>query len=856
MSPGTARLARIAREHGWLWRGAVAPLGLILVLWLAVGFYLKENREAAERAAQVESENLARSLEQTTIRMAEAADQLLRFVQLGYRLDPQRFDLLAWADAYRPADGLSVQLALIGRDGRLRASSVDPNAAPVDLSDRPHFQFHAAGGPEQLYISRPVFGRVSGRWTIQFTRPLRDASGAFDGVAVLSLDTGYLQNYLDALRIGHATLALVGRDGVVRVRAPEPQEPGARLDAETMDRLRATGAGGFREWDHVAAVERLVSFRAVQGYPLIVLAGLDLAEAAAAHAQTREYMLTGGAAATLLILLAGILLQFQRRRIAETTHALEVTLDRMTQGVVMAAPSGRVVVMNDRARDLLDLRRRDAAPGMPVVDLLARLGAPAEGGHPGLRERVTADGRTVASELLPLPGGGLVLTSTDVTAERAAAAAQAAARQAAEEANRAKSDFLANMSHEIRTPMNGVIGMLQVLRHSGLDPDQKRMAETISRSANALLTVLNDILDYSKLEAGRITLEPQPCNIAELVEDVGGLMRGAAEGKGVSLTVDVLAKPPTVLVDPVRLRQVLLNFLSNAVKFSDVGEIRVTLDSAPDPEDPARAVVTIAVKDQGIGIAPEALSRLFTRFTQVDGSSTRRFGGTGLGLVISRELAQLMGGAISVRSRPEEGSEFTVRLPLPVTDAAPAAASEEEDESPPGPCRQLDILVAEDDEVNRIVISAFLQPHGHRVTFAYNGVDAVLAMRKARFDVILMDVMMPGMDGPEATRRIRDLPGAAAVTPIVALTANAMAGDRERYLAAGMNAYVSKPINRRELYRTIERLLGIRAFRRDKAAAAVVPEPGPEAASPALHDELDALLGGLDGIGGGPAARS
>lgn len=834
-------------------RGMAVPVLMASAVLFGAFVYLSEVERNDDRATAMEVENLARSMEQTTVRMVEAADQLLRFVQLGHRRDPGGFDLLAWADAYRPADGLSAQLAIIGKDGRLRGSSVDPNARPIDLSDRPHFRVHADSQIDQLFISRPVLGRVSGRWTIQFTRPLQNAAGSFDGVAVLSLDTGYLQRYLDALRVPHVTLAIVGRDGAVRVRAPGELRSGESLDPATMDQLLGSAAGSYVQRDERTGAERLVSFRAVQGYPLLVMASLDLDAATAPRTRTHRQVLAGALLVALFILAFGVLLQFQRRRIADTSHALEVTLARMTQGVVMAAPDGRVVLMNDRARDLLELDARQSRAGISVVDLLARLGVPCRtsGVRAGLCERMTADGRAVETEVLPLPEGGLVLTATDVTVHRAAASAQATARAAAEAANRAKSDFLANMSHEIRTPMNGVMGMLQILRHSGLQPEQLRMAETITRSANALLAVLNDILDYSKLEAGRITLEAVPCDVSELVEDCVSLMRGTAEDKGIALTAEIVSRPPTLLLDPIRVRQILLNLLSNAVKFSDAGEVRVKIASEPDPEWPSQFLLRIAVRDQGIGIAPEALATLFTRFTQADASSTRRFGGTGLGLVISRELARMMRGDIYVQSAPEQGSEFTLCLRATVTDQAPNAGTEDNEDVPSaGPCETLDILVAEDDEVNRTVIAAFLQPHGHRVTFAYNGVDAVLAARRSRFDVILMDVMMPGMDGPTATRNIRELPDAAATTPIIALTANAMAGDRERYLAAGMNAYVSKPINRRELYRSIERLLGVRAFSsaaepapaRDQAPA---PETTPEVAS-----ELDQLLGGLDGLPG------
>ena len=832
-----------------LLQGALAIVAAIALLWTATGLHLRELHRQAVRSAEAESESLVRNLQQQTIRTIEAADNLLRFVQLDWRRQGAHLSIAEYAAAYRPADGIAVQLAIIGADGRLRLSSVDPNAAPVDLSDREHFRVHLGERPERLFISRPVLGRVSGRWTLQFTRPLRTADGAFDGVVVLSLDTGYLNNFLDSLRLGRASLALVGTDGTLRVRAPGNMRLGQSLPAWAMERLSQGEAGRYRAASAFDGVDRFYSYRALPEFGLIAVAGLDAAEAMQANDFSAGRTLIAAAGGSILVLLIGIVVLVQRRRIAQTRHALATTLARMTQGVVMADANGAVMVVNDRARDLLGLRPREGRAGMPVVDLLARLGPTAKG-NPGLRERVTADGRTVESEVLPLPEGGLVLTCTDVTGQRAAAAAQEAALAAAEAANRAKSDFLANMSHEIRTPMNGVVGMIQVLRHSGLTPEQRRMCETVTRSANALLSVLNDILDYSKLEAGRITIEPLPCSVSDLVEDVAGLMRGAAEAKQVRLEVIRHADPPTVLLDPTRLRQILLNLLSNAVKFSDDGCITITLDSEPDPLDPERVNLRIAVRDEGIGIAPEALSRLFTRFTQADASSTRRFGGSGLGLAISQELAHIMGGNIAVWSEPEKGSEFTLRISAPRTVAAAMATEEAEDDLPPGPPATLDILVAEDDEVNRIVISAFLRPDGHRVTFAYNGVDAVLAARRSRFDIILMDVMMPGMDGPTATREIRGLPDEAAATPIIALTANAMAGDRERYLAAGMNAYVSKPINRRELYRTIETLLGMRAFARPEAP----PPPPEDTVAPEVSEELDDILSGLGGLPGQAAA--
>jgi CheY-like chemotaxis protein/nitrogen-specific signal transduction histidine kinase len=455
----------------------------------------------------------------------------------------------------------------------------------------------------------------------------------------------------------------------------------------------------------------------------------------------------------------------------------------------------------------------------------------------------------VETEYLPLGDGGIVLTCADVSQQRTMAAAQEEARSAAESANRAKSAFLANMSHEIRTPMNGVTGMIQVLRHSGLTVEQKEICDTIIRSSNALLTVLNDILDYSKLEAGRIVLEPLPCKVDDLVEDVTGVMRHVAEAKGIYIDLERRTDPPPVLADPTRLRQIITNLLSNAIKFSERGNIAVRLECNPDSDNADQVVLRIAVRDQGCGIAADALKRLFTRFTQADASSTRRYGGSGLGLVISQELARLMGGNISVVSVVGKGSEFTVRLPATVTTMP---IEPEADDAMPelnGTPVPLDILVAEDDEINRMVIAAFLKDGSHNVTFAVNGAEAVREMGERDYDLVLMDVMMPVMDGPTAARKIREMPGDRGRTPIIALTANAMQGDRESYLAAGMNGYVSKPINRPDLYRTVERTLGVSVFPRHKETVepeVSTVEPVAEAPmAPDLEASLDSLLGEL-----------
>ncbi len=428
----------------------------------------------------------------------------------------------------------------------------------------------------------------------------------------------------------------------------------------------------------------------------------------------------------------------------------------------------------------------------------------------------------------------------DITAQRRAEQAQTDALWAAEQNNRAKSAFLANMSHEIRTPMNGVLGMVQVLRTTALDADQRRMVEVIYQSATGLLTILNDILDYSKLEAGKVQMESIGCSLTDMMEGVTMLLRHVADAKGVGLICHLPPeKPPPVLADPTRLRQVLLNLVSNAIKFSYEGAVTLRLQT--EPAEGNRLHITMAVTDQGIGISEEAQKSLFGRFNQADASATRLFGGTGLGLAITRELIALMGGDVSVKSTLGIGSTFTVAVTLPIAAEDDIPVETGSPKALTGPVKQLNLLVAEDDEINWLVIRSFLEAQGHTATLVTNGEEAVAAVQAAHYDLVLMDSMMPVMDGVTATRRIRQLHLEHGPVPIIALTANAMVGDREKYMKAGMDGYVSKPIDRTLLFEAMEKVLGVRV-----AKPAEPPPPAPDPKAQAADDDIEAFMASLD----------
>ncbi|TAH36511.1 MAG: response regulator [Alphaproteobacteria bacterium] len=386
--------------------------------------------------------------------------------------------------------------------------------------------------------------------------------------------------------------------------------------------------------------------------------------------------------------------------------------------------------------------------------------------------------------------------------------------------NKAKSDFLATMSHEIRTPMNGIIGVADIMLGTPLNTSQQDYIQTIKSSAQSLIVIINDILDFSKMEVGKLSIEHLPFSLLDPLHRVMHLLESPASDKNIRLLVNVDPNlPKYVIGDPIRIQQILFNLIGNAIKFTEQGHITTCISLVSG--DNKIAKIKFEVIDTGIGIPIEAQGNLFNRFTQSDSSISRKYGGSGLGLSICRQLVELMGGTINFTSAPNQGSTFWFEIVLEITtptdDKAriiessskqiavddPAAATIHH------PMKPLTILVAEDNRVNQMVIIAMLKKLGHSIDLVSNGIEAVNAVQNKKYDVVLMDVQMPEMDGITATRKIRETQKEGSKVPIIAITANAMRGDRENYLRAGMNDYVSKPINLPSLIEAIHRVCTI-----------------------------------------------
>ena len=821
--------ASLRRSSAIVWTATgVLLLALVVTAWWLVA---TERRDAIARGEQVVTQTVAgseselnRALLALDLQLTSLADVVAPAWRVGGPLDADAAHR-AMA-AFKDRQLLFNDAALIDADGHTLAASLpssDRNG--MRLPDGFAARLFAQGVP-QLTISDPAISQSTTEPSVYMARTVMLPDGR-RALAVVEVPMTALAAII-AQAGGNPGLGetLEREDG--QVLATVPSGAGLRTHEQAPPLSdEALRGGPVLAPSRLTGVPAIVAVRPTLYHSLRVTVSLPLSDALLAWHQNRNLIATASLALIALTLIGGALSQWQFNRLADARAAaagsaetLDQALAVIPDGFLLCDKDDRVVRWNERYVEMFPWLRGTLHVGMPyhqvatasagdvMLDMTPeeRANWLAERVKSHLRgddnwERDLGNGLVVHVTDRRTREGGVVSVYHDVTAaERKLAQAKANA----EAANQAKSQFLATMSHEIRTPLNAVLGLNELMLHSPLDSQQRRHAELIGSSGRLLLALINDILDVSRIEAGHMQLTSAPFSVRMAAEGVVALMRERAVAKGLALRLEFAPNEDALIQgDAIRIQQILFNLVGNAVKFTDQGTVQVSVTVEPGA---GRALTLhLAVSDTGIGIPASAMPTLFDRFTQADSTTMRRYGGSGLGLAITREIVQMMGGTIATTSTPGLGSRFTISIPSRFVDRSEVVPAAAESGAAEAARPALRILVAEDNDVNQILINAVLTRMGHVVHLVANGQLAVEAVRRGDYDLVLMDLQMPGMDGMEATQAIRALGGPRASVPIIAMTANAFEEDRHACLAAGMDDYVAKPIDVEHLARAIAR---------------------------------------------------
>jgi signal transduction histidine kinase/CheY-like chemotaxis protein len=837
-------------------------LGLVVIIWFGTLRAINTQRQDAEAHIVARVADQANSLQAQVYWQILELDQTLRILADAWQADPAKFDLAAWRRRAVALSGISRDLVLADDHGRI-VQSTTPQAVGANVGDRDYFAYAKQynGVQDDAYIGAATVAQFLPEWHLDVARGLRRADGSFGGVVAAAWRVSTIDGLFRATDLGdHPFMELIGlNDGKLRAAVGATVDgPDAQVgDSKMFTMLRASPEGVWTGRSTLRDAVRVYIARAIPGRNLAVVVGADYDEALApSRARDAEARLFASCISVLIMAMAGMLaltaaqesrrrtsLDFDRAMLTSANSQLEVakahadaktaqleaTLHGMSDGVAMIDAQLCLVAWNRQFPEIAGVPSGILRVGLPMEDILRaqaqtgqfgpvdqeaevarRMALLRSGGLLGNVQRTRPDGRTIELRRNPLPNGGFVTLYADVTAHKQIEDALRDASAIAEAATEAKSRFVAIVSHEIRTPLNALLSTLTLLHDGGLPPAQQALLDMARQSGDALLGLINDILEMSRMEAGQLTLRPNVFPLRNLLDSVIEIFRHQGAERGIVLGLAAAPELPSELyADSGRLRQVLINLLSNAVKFGQPGAVGLLADQEQDGN--GRPVLHLAVRDRGPVIEPAGRARLFRPFSRLEsdegGSGSA---GSGLGLAICRQLVSLMGGQIGCEPWMAEdghaGNEFWVRLPI-----VPPPDTHQEPSRPEQAIRRIlprsRILLVEDILANQLVTATLLRREGHMVDIASDGQEALRAIAQRPYDLVFLDIFMPGMSGFDAARQIRAMPAPAGTVPIVALTANVSPEDQALYREAGMNRQLGKPVALLELVYALAELV-------------------------------------------------